>query len=415
MFNVLIFMKIQLHIIFRTLWLFIVFFSIDAFWPASAQVWTQTGASTNEEWQALASSADGNKLLAVSQQNVYTSTNSGITWMLASPTPSSDLWHAAASSADGMILAAGSYGGLYISTNSGASWSLNTNAPQNVWYWSIACSADGVKMIAAPYYDTSVGNPQLLYLSQDSGATWVATSAPSNHWTAVASSADGTKLIALPSNGPIYTSTNSGVSWVSNNVIAYWTSVACSVDGTKVVAVASPGQIYTSTNSGVTWVSHFVIGAGTGFGSVASSANGVRLLTVGFESSSPIFVSTNSGTSWVKQTNAPSVAIWNAVASSADGYQMFAATYGFTVNDNAGGIYFLQNTPSPKLTLTLLGTNLNLSWIVPSTNFVLQQNADLTTSWNTLTNTPILNLTNLQDQITLPLNNGNNFYRLAAP
>ena len=32
-------------------------------------------------------------------------------------------------------------------------------------------------------------------------------------WTSVASSADGTKLVAVENNGQIYTSTNSGASW----------------------------------------------------------------------------------------------------------------------------------------------------------------------------------------------------------
>ncbi|HXA45534.1 MAG TPA: YCF48-related protein, partial [Candidatus Angelobacter sp.] len=251
-----------------------------------SQTWSQTGAPTNEEWQAMACSADGSKLLAVNQINVYTSTNSGTTWTPANPPPSLDLWHAATTSADGSVMIAGTYGGLYISTNSGVDWQLNSNAPQNVWYWSAACSADGTKAVAAAYYDTAAGNPQLLYVSQDSGATWTAASAPSNNWSAVASSADGTKLIALAFNGLIYRSTDSGTTWTSNNIVGYWRSVACSADGTKVVAVASPGQIYTSTNSGLNWNSHFVPDAGIGFGSVATSANGVRLLAVGFESSS---------------------------------------------------------------------------------------------------------------------------------
>jgi len=390
--------------------------TLCAIQPVSAQIWAQTGASTNEAWQAMACSADGSKLLVVSQQHVYTSTNSGVSWTTANPTPSSSLWQGAASSANGVILAAGSYGGIYISTNSGLTWLLNTNAPTNFWYWSVACSADGIKMVAAPYYDTVAGNPQLLYVSKDSGTTWTATSAPSNHWTSVASSADGTKLIALAFNGPIYTSTNSGASWTSNNVVGYWRSVACSTDGTKAVAVADPGQLYTSINSGVAWSSHFVSGSGTGFGSVASSADGTRLVVVGRQGSAPIFVSTNSGNSWVKQTNASLLAEWNAVASSADGNKLFAATYAYLVNDGSGGVYCLQTTPSPKLKLMSLSTNLAISWAVPSAKFVLQQNADLkTTNWVTLPNTPLLIFTNLLNQILLIPTNSNAFYRLATP
>jgi photosystem II stability/assembly factor-like uncharacterized protein len=380
---------------------------------AFAQTWTQTSAPTNQEWNAIASSADGCALIAVGQTGVYFSTNSGNTWTPAQvpSTFSDNNWRAAAASADGVVFAAGDYGHIYISTNSGLTWLLSSNAPEDFWY-SIACSSDGKQLIAAPYYDIAAGNIQPLYISTDFGFTWTATLTPTNHLTGVASSKDGTTLFALVSNGPIYISTNSGVSWTTNNTIGFWNSIACSADGRKAVAVANPGQVYTTTNSGVTWVSHLVFGAGTGFGSVASSADGAKLLAVGYEASALIFVSTNSGNSWVKQTNAPSIAAWNAVASSADGHKMFAATYGFVVNDDAGGVYILQSYPSPRLSLTL-GTNFALSWLIPSTNFVLQQSADLI-SWSSITDMPTLNLTNLNNEISLSPTNNNDFFRLIS-
>jgi hypothetical protein len=53
---------------------------------------------------------------------------------------------------------------------------------------------------------------------------------------------------------------------------------------------------------------------------------------------------------------------------------------------------------------------------VPSTNFALQQNADLSTAnWTVVTNTAVLNLTNLQNQVSLPLPSGNAFYQLKTP
>jgi photosystem II stability/assembly factor-like uncharacterized protein len=406
-------MKIYYHIS-NEIVIFIVWCLFATVNSIFAQTWTLTSAPTNESWQALASSADGSKLLAVSQLGVYTSTNSGTNWTKNSPPLSGNSLKSGASSSDGTILAAGDYMYIYISTNSGNTWFRSTNAPQDWWY-SIACSADGTKLVAAPYYEITAGNPQPLYISNDSGTTWTATLTPSNHWTAVASSADGTRLIALPSHGPVYISTNSGTTWTSNDVVAYWTSVACSADGTKAVAVANPGQLYTSTNSGVAWSSHFVSGAG-GFGSVASSADGASLVAAGHQGSAPIFVSTNSGNSWVKQTNASLMALWNAVASSADGHKMYAATYGFLVNDSSGGIYCLQTTPSPQLNLISLSTNLAILWTVPSANFVLQQNADLNaTNWMTLTDAPALNLTNLKNQVMLSPTNSSGFYRLATP
>jgi hypothetical protein len=68
------------------------------------------------------------------------------------------------------------------------------------------------------------------------------------------------------------------------------------------------------------------------------------------------------------------------------------------------------------LNLTASNTNLDLAWLVPSANFVLQQNLDLTTTnWVTLTNTPALNLTSLNNDLILSPSNSSAFYRLATP
>ena len=82
---------------------------------------------------------------------------------------------------------------------------------------------------------------------------------------------------------------------------------------------------------------------------------------------------------------------------------------------NGGGIYTWQTTPHPVLNVTPSGANLLLSWIIPSQPFVLQENADLaTTNWTDVASAPVLNLTNLQNQVTLPLSAAHRFYRLRA-
>jgi hypothetical protein len=88
----------------------------------------------------------------------------------------------------------------------------------------------------------------------------------------VASSADGTKLVAVSTNldpatlklvgGNIYTSSDSGAIWTQTGTTQHWNSVASSSDGTKLVAVSGDllfplkivgGYIYTSSDSGATW------------------------------------------------------------------------------------------------------------------------------------------------------------------
>ena len=90
--------------------------------------------------------------------------------------------------------------------------------------------------------------------STASAQTWTQTSAPSNTWFGVAISQDGNRLAAVGGH-VIYTSTNYGSTWVSNDApnTVSWYSVASSADGTKLVSVS--GAIYT--NSGTTWAQAF--------------------------------------------------------------------------------------------------------------------------------------------------------------
>jgi hypothetical protein len=132
-----------------------------------------------------------------------------------------------------------------------------------------------------------------------------------------------------------------------------------------------------------------------------------------------IYTSTNCGATWISNSFPnPSAGLWS-VASSADGGKLAAGAYFDYVGGGGfvgGGIYTCQNTLAPVLNITPASNNLALSWVVPSTDFVVQQNSDLcTANWTDMTNTPVLNLTNLQNQVVLPLPAGNAFYRLKTP
>ena len=64
------------------------------------------------------------------------------------------------------------------------------------------------------------------------------------------------------------------------------------------------------------------------------------------------------------------------------------------------------------LNITPSGGSLVISWVVPSMTFVLQENGDFTTHWTEVTPTPILNLTNLHYEVSVPLSSTSRFYRL---
>src|SRR5262249_1452076 len=87
-------------------------------------------------------------------------------------------------------------------------WGVGGGPPGPYQAWqTIAASADGARLVAAAgqissgygygggyYYPVF---PFMLITSRDGGSTWIPTTAPTNLWQAVASSADGGKLVAV--------------------------------------------------------------------------------------------------------------------------------------------------------------------------------------------------------------------------
>ncbi len=393
--------------------------------PACAQSWVLTSAP-HLYWSSVASSADGTKLAAATPGSrfnlptIYTSTNSGADWS-ATPVPN-EWWNSIASSADGTTLVAvgdayvtmgdmtsDTFGLIYTSTNSGASWIKASGVPTNINWTLVATSADGTKQVAAGSVFGTL--PTSIYTSTNSGITWQPSGvAPIYGWWSLASSADGNKLVAGQSAGSgsfgsIYTSTNAGGDWTKTSAPSnFWGGLACSSDGTKLVATTYGGSIYASTDSGVTWTP---TGApNEGWMSVASSADGTKLaaLTVGVPNGA-IYVSADSGATWT--TTSTPIGDWMGLASSADGNKLVStSTY-------SGGIYTFQFPPVPLLDLTISAGEAILSWTPIGTNLVLQQNSDLrTTNWTPVPGTPTL--TNSQNQIVLPRAAGSLFYRLLA-
>ena len=219
----------------------------------------------------------------------------------------------------------------------GQSW----KAGASVLNWSaIASSAYGTKLVATVGYTTyyTSGSGQI-YTSTDSGATWTARagSLGSLPWSSVASSADGTKLVAMvygtSGSSGIYTSTDSGGSWTFQGMASYCSAVASSADGTNLVATFSSGAnqgIYTSTSSGASgsWQQRTNIGGCT---AVASSVDGSRLVVT--TSGGQIYISTDSGATWVAQISTVSGQI-TSVACSSDSSQL-----AITIGGSSGNIF----------------------------------------------------------------------------
>jgi hypothetical protein len=365
-----------------------------------AQTWTKTGAPI-QVVTGFGMSADGKIIMAVGSTPPAISMDSGATWTTNSAFTTGG---AVASSADGTKLIAalhpsgngpGPYT-IFLSTNSGTTWT-QTGLPAGNWIGCVS-SADGVKLATAIFGG-------FIYTSTNSGTTWRTNSTTGINCVSLAASADGTKLAAASAfNDTIYTSTNSGLTWSPTTAPnGGWFSVASSADGSRLIATDS-GYTFISTNSGVSWnqTSQTNIAGRT----VASSADGsVLIIVVG----TSIYTSTNFGINWAETnflgTNFQTTQ-WLSAGSSADGSELVAG--------HSGGVWIYHTKPSPKLNTTASSNKLALSWTVPSTNFVLQSSADLS-GWTDLTNQPVLNLTNLQNQVALPSPGSNVYYRLKTP
>jgi photosystem II stability/assembly factor-like uncharacterized protein len=368
----------------------------------SAQTWTQTIAPTNH-WLSVASSADGSKLVAIATNgDIYRSSDSGNNWAsnniwMSTNLPSVGSLVGVASSADGnKLVAVVNAGGVYTSSDSGNTW-IQTKARTNNWF-AVASSADGSMLVA-------VADGGGIYSSSDSGNSWTTNNVLNLYWGSVASSADGQVLIACSHNygcptacPHICISRDSGTNWTPETVAGLFS--ACSSDGTK-LALAGYGFIFSSTNAGVTWIPRNSLRVN--WSGVASSADGSKLVAVAYGGG--IYTSSDSGNDWTSN-NVP-ITGWTGVASSADGSKLVAV-----VAD--GGIWTWQTTPIPELNIANSNANLQLSWLVPSTNFVLQQSPDFS-NWIDVTDKPLLNLTSLENEVTLPPTNSSEFYRLAIP
>ncbi len=275
----------------------------------------------------LAANADGTRLLVNGGQGFFISTNFALTW---NESPQMQQWldpysyNALQISGDGSHIFCGAYFqtyknnnwnnycGLVFSGDYGKSWNLNTNLPliNGNQIQAFACSTNGLKVVAVANYGG-------IFTSADGGLNWVfQNGAPTNaNWTSVASSADGTKLVATRQwdgiSGGIYTSGNSGSTWTQQTSAptnAYYSSVASSADGTMLVAATHWSDLsgtYTSANSGSTWIYQTNGFPNSSFSCerISISSNGSKLSTLG---GGQIFTSVDFGNTWTPCLSLPS-------------------------------------------------------------------------------------------------------------
>jgi len=208
-----------------------------------------------------------------------------------------------------------------VSAEAGITWTERTSSGSTYWR-SIASSSDGTKLVAV----TPSG---YIWTSTNSGATWSTQSNSSGQddWQSIASNSTGQYLVAGVQNGYIWTSSNYGAAWFQRAISANWRNIASSSSGEYLAAVDGAGDyIWTSDDYGITWSTQSNSSGQHDWTDVASSSTGEYLVAVAYNDY--IYTSDDYGASWNPQNISAGLSNWRAVSSSSSGQYLTAVVDG---------------------------------------------------------------------------------------
>ena len=244
--------------------------------------WTQKSLTTVGESSSM--SGDGTKLIVNTGgggSSIYLYTyNSGSFGAEVNISPAAGgNWFSCTVSTNGGVFYAGQNGGtIYKSINGGSGWTSGSTfsgaIPNNGWN-ALTTNSDGTKVLAADFGG-------YLYLSNNSGATFVAQTTPgTGNWqnNCLDMTPDGLGLIACAGTGFVWISRNGGLNWIQQNQASMgsrnWLRVSCSSDFQVLGAVVNGGFVYLSTNSGSSWTQQTDRGSSNWHGIVISDLSGI--------------------------------------------------------------------------------------------------------------------------------------------
>jgi hypothetical protein len=323
---------------------------------------------------------------------IFTSTNAGATWItnLAPSYP----WTGVASSADGnRLVAVSTTGGIW--TNFADAWGPDFQSSPLATFWQcVGSSLSGSNFVAAGIQLTT----PVIYYSTNAGVTWNKSTGAGGTLKSIAFAGNGANVFAA--GNAVLASTNSGASWTALSAPPI-NFLACSQNGLKLAGISTNGNgpVYTSANGGLTWATN-VVGQASPWTCIASSADGVKLAAATV--SSGIYSSADSGAHW--QTGEAGGLDFTSIASSADGTALVAV---------ATNYIFTGLAPLPVLKLAMSGTNALISWPtnVAGYSLYLFYKTNLTNSlWQFVSPSPVI--TNGVYRVTLPATNSQIFFKL---
>ena len=151
---------------------------------------------------------------------VYISTDYGKNWNTVTALQPTYYWNAVSMDSTGAYMVAAQTNAIYYSTDYGTQWT-QAHFPFTAANFVALCqSSSGAIVYVADGCGMMQLNEGSIYVSTDYGATWRTTGAPNAEWSQLSCDSTGTYLTGTAGAGHVYTSSNSGVSWVAQNITA---------------------------------------------------------------------------------------------------------------------------------------------------------------------------------------------------
>jgi hypothetical protein len=306
--------------------------------------------------QSVAADSTGQYVVAMIDTGaVYRSADYGATFSQLTSVPASQNYGIVSSSDGTRLVLISSAGAVYVSANSGATWT-------QTYVNGDIVSGSQVSNYSGQYIYTSLGND--VNLSYDYGVSWHHTFVSTYGVIAVACDATGQYVVATCGIDGIYSSTNYGATWAktsapSNPTIEngpQFVSIASNSTGNRLIAVdVTNSVVYTSVDSGATWMANYTAGGYTGVpgalgvsispdGTIYSAdfpTPGTYFQTMGATESIPSVTPGAGavGAAWVPiNTTRPDLVLTNTISNPtgqhmvalSDTYVMYSADHGYS-------------------------------------------------------------------------------------
>ena len=266
--------------------------------------WSVLSNSPDQEWSDVSMSGDGSTILGGAKfTGLWRSLDAGVTWTNVDPLPGA-WWTGVAVSSDGQRMAAAHVsGGIWVSSNAGTTWTLATGTNILNW-WAIDMSGDGQRLIAVNDNDDVTDGQDGIWTSSDFGVTW-ARSSVTVPLRKVGISRDGLTMAASLYGASMWLSSDGGSTWsISDAGSSTWTAIAISADGQRIIAVPE--------------LSSIKVGVSTTTTTEPPASSSSSSTTVAVTSSSSSSTSTSSTSSSTTATTAAAAVVSTTTSTIAD-------------------------------------------------------------------------------------------------